>query len=207
MSTPKLVGRIAGCLYATVPHIFAAIRYREVILLPTNDDVSVPAVQYTWTAQPGDVSRFSRLALLRVFRRPKVMVYFAFVGVALVVAVWSGEEELAALFGVIVVGFPLALFVVIVRVNRTTMRPGAQWATGFNSFGMLLEDPLAQIVIGHGSIARIEVAHGLVYLYIHGGMGRAARIPESLCPPEARAYLLSMVDARPRSTSPGGSST
>ncbi|MCQ4120704.1 hypothetical protein [Rhodococcus tibetensis] len=127
-----------------------------------------------------------------------MMVYFAFVVVALVVAVWSGEDELAILFAVIVVGFPLAVFVLILRVNRMTVRAGARWASGFNSFGMLLEDPNAQIVIGHGSIAKIEVIHGLVYLYIRGGLGRAACVPESLCPPDARAYLLSMVDARSR---------
>ncbi|WP_213578447.1 hypothetical protein [Rhodococcus sp. USK13] len=159
----------------------------------------VPAVQYTWTAQRGDVSRFSRLALWRFLRRPRIIVFFAVMVVAMAVALWGGEAELTGFFAGIVIALPLAVFVVVLRAQRTMVGPGARWASGINSFGMLLEDPVAQIVIGHGSIAKIEVDHGLVYLYVRGGMGRAACIPEALCPPEVRAYLLSMVDARSRS--------
>lgn len=171
---------------------------REARPLHTND-VSVPAVQYTWTAQRGDVSRFSRLALWRFLRRPRIVLFFAVMVVAMAVALWGGEAELTGFFAGIVIALPLAVFVVVLRAQRTMVGPGARWASGINSFGMLLEDPVAQIVIGHGSIAKIEVDHGLVYLYVRGGMGRAACIPEALCPPEVRAYLLSMTAAPSRS--------
>lgn len=165
----------------------------------STETAGIPPAQHFWTAESGDALRITVVSLLRALRRPIVLGMYAIIVVVTVIFVLAGDHTMATFFATVAIGLPLALFGAVYRVNRKTLYPGAQWSSGVNDFGILLKDPLAEVVIGRHSISKIEVHSGVVFLYLRGTR-RAASVPESLCPPEARDLLLSSNDSQPRST-------
>ncbi len=165
----------------------------------SSETAGIPPAQHFWIAESGDALRITAVSLRRALRRPIVLGLYAIIVAVTVVFALAGDQTMAIFFATMAIGLPLALFGTVYRVNRKTLYPGAEWSSGVNDFGLLLKDPLAEVVIGRHSITKVEVHSGVVFLYLRGTR-RAACIPESLCPPEARELLLSAKDSQPRTT-------
>lgn len=157
-----------------------------------------PPVHHVWTAGPSDRRHFTWLSTRQALTRWQLWLI-------LVVAIGfsaAGAGSAPTAIGVAIVLLPMFFAVIAAitwyRVYRAlghTMFPGAQWASGFNDYGLMLATPGGTVTLGWATVTAVRPSAEMVTF--HTKTGRVG-IPSPLVPPPAVDYARTQIARQQR---------
>lgn len=165
---------------------------------PSPSGAQVPPAQHVWTVGPSDRRRYAWLSVWQIVSRPRFVIFWILLATALAAWLTLSAGGTVAVAGTALVNlfFIPALWLSNYRAMQRNMVPGAQWASGFNDYGLMFTTPTGTVILGWDTITAAIPRHGLVIVRTKGNRTRAIGIPNPLFPPAALHYANTQIARR-----------